>query len=291
MLTGKQILITGVVDDASIATSIARECIAAGATVTLSAPPRDLERATVIADVLDVVLVELDVNDAESWQRATSTVQAEVGELDGAVHAVAFAPRAALDGSILDSTAAGLDTAFLTSVASYAWLARLLRDLAPPSGASLVGLDFDASRAWPTYNWMGVCKAALEAANQYVARDLAPFGIRSNLVAAGPLQTRAASAIPGFDLLLDAWSRQAPLAWDPCDAAPVAEAATFLLSDASRATTGSIVHVDGGFHAMATTLAPARGGPAGGDRPIARDGHQAVPEPSVSLAPARNTNP
>lgn len=269
LLTGKHILITGVVDDASIATSIARECIAVGADVTLSAPPRDVERANDIAEALDVDLVELDVNDPEAWQQAARTIGAETGVLHGAVHAVAFAPRAALDGSILDSTPTGLDTAFLTSVASYAWLARLLRDLAPPSGASLVGLDFDASRAWPTYNWMGVCKAALEAANQYVARDLAPFGIRSNLVAAGPLRTRAASAIPGFDLLVDAWSRQAPLAWDPCDAAPVAEAVTFLLSEASRSTTGSIVHVDGGFHAMATSLPAARRAPAGTDRPLA----------------------
>ena len=252
MLTDKHILVTGVVDDASIATAIARRCLDDGACVTLSAPPRDRERASAVADQLGVELIELDVDDQSAWDRAEEAIGTRLGVLDGAVHAVAFAPRGSLDGSFVDAPADGLDTAFRTSVASFAWLGRLLRNLAPPHGASLVGLDFDASRAWPTYNWMGVCKAALEAANRYVARDLAPHGIRSNLVAAGPLQTRAATAIPGFDLLLDAWAGQAPLAWDPGDPSPVADASAFLLSDASRATTGSIVHVDGGFSAMAT---------------------------------------
>lgn len=126
----------------------------------------------------------------------------------------------------------------------------MLARLAPPGGASLVGLDFDASRAWPTYNWMGVRKAALESANRYLARDLGGRGIRSNLMAAGPLTTRAASAVPGFDLLHDAW-RRAPLPCHPNDAAPVADAACFLLSDLARPVTGEIIHVDGGHHARA----------------------------------------
>lgn len=254
-LNGKHIVVTGVVDDASIATAIAQRCLEQNATVTLTAPPRDLERANAVADRIGLDVIELDVNDHDHWHRA-SALLAVSGPVDGAVHAVAFAPRTALDGSVLDADPVGLDLAFTTSVTSYAWLARLVRDLAPARGASVVGLDFDAARAWPTYNWMGVCKAALESLNRYLARDLATTGIRSNLVAAGPLRTRAAGGIPGFDLLIDAWDTQAPLSWAPDDPSPVADAVCFLLSESSRATSGEILHVDGGFHAMATVKVP-----------------------------------
>ncbi len=256
MLATKRVLVSGVADTASIAYSIARQCLDDGAMVMLSAPPRDLEATTAIAHDLAVDVVELDATIPEHWDRVAATIGQHWGHLDGAVHAIAFAPANALHGTILDADPDGLGLAFNTSVASYVWFGRLLRDLAPPTGGSLVGLDFDATRAWPTYNWMGVCKAALEAANRYLARDLAAHTIRANLIAAGPIITRAASAIPGFDLLLDAWERQAPLPWDPADPTVVADAARYLLSDLSRGTTGEILHVDAGFHAMATTLAP-----------------------------------
>lgn len=254
MLDQKHVLITGVVDAASIAYSITRRCLDHGAEVILTAPPRDLERCHAVADEVGLEVLELDANDPDHWSDATRTIGARWGHVDGAVHAIAYAPATALHGTMFDADPVGLSLAFQTSVASYAWLGRLLNDLAPPTGASLVGLDFDASRAWPTYNWMGVCKAALETTNQYLARDLAVTRSRSNLIAAGPIATRAASGIPGFDLLLEAWEHQAPLHWDPTDPTPVADAACFLLSDLSRATTGEILHVDAGFHAMATVL-------------------------------------
>ena len=103
---------------------------------------------------------------------------------------------------------------------------------------------------------MGVAKAALESVNRYLARDLGPLGIRSNLVSAGPLRTLAAKGIPGFDLLAGAWERQAPLGWDPTDATAVADACLWLLSDRSRAITGEVVHVDGGYHALGAPLDP-----------------------------------
>jgi len=254
MLDRKHVLITGVVDSASIAYAITRRCLDHGAEVILTAPPRDLERSSTVAADLGLDVIELDANDPEHWRDATRTIRSRWAHVDGAVHAIAYAPAAALHGTMLDADPAGLSLAFQTSVASYAWLGRLLNDLAPPTGASLVGLDFDSSRAWPTYNWMGVCKAALEATNQYLARDLAFTRTRANLIAAGPIITRAASGIPGFSLLLDAWEHQAPLKWDPTDPTPVADAACYLLSDLSRATTGEILHVDAGFHAMATVL-------------------------------------
>ncbi len=144
--------------------------------------------------------------------------------------------------------------AFHASTHSYATLARIVADLAPSRGGALVGLDFDASGAWPVYNWMGVCKAGLEAVNRYVARDLGPRHIRANLVAAGPLQTRAASGIPEFDRLTGAWASRSPLPWNSEDCMPVADAVCFLLSDAARMITGEILHVDGGYHAMAAPL-------------------------------------
>jgi len=256
MLDRKHVLVTGVVDTASIAYAITRRCLDHGAEVILTAPPRDLERCRAVAADLRLDVIELDANDPEHWRDATRTIGTRWGHVDGAVHAIAYAPATALHGTMLDADPAGLSLAFQTSVASYAWLGRLLNDLASPTGASLVGLDFDATRAWPTYNWMGVCKAALEATNQYLARDLAATRTRANLIAAGPIATRAASGIPGFDLLLDAWEHQAPLEWDPKDPTPVADAACYLLSDLSRATTGEILHVDAGFHAMATVLPP-----------------------------------
>lgn len=254
MLANKRLLITGVADTASIAYAITLRCLDAGAEVLLTAPHRDIDRTTAIAADLGLDAIELDATNPDHWTAATAAIAARWDHLDGAVHAIAYAPASALHGTILDADPEGLGLAFQTSVASYAWLGRLLNDLAPPLGGSLVGLDFDASRAWPTYNWMGVCKAALEATNRYLARDLAARNIRANLIAAGPITTRAASAIPGFDLLLNAWEHQAPLHWDPTDPAPVADAACFLLSDMARGTTGEILHVDSGFHAMATAL-------------------------------------
>lgn len=172
--------------------------------------------------------------------------------MDGALHAIAFAPRSALDGAFLDATDADVAQALRASVWTFAVLARMLSELMGDQGASLIGLDFDAGgRAWPVYNWMGVCKAALRESSRYIARDLGPRRVRSNLIAAGPLLTRAARGIPRFELLTQAWEETSPLAWDPSDASPVADVVCFLLSDFSRAITGEVIHVDGGFNAMA----------------------------------------
>jgi enoyl ACP reductase len=173
------------------------------------------------------------------------------GGLDGALHAVAFAPEDALGGKFLSAPPESAEAAFRTSAYSLKAMGEALAPLM--EGGSLVGLDFDASVAWPIYDWMGVAKAALESVSRYLARDLGPRGIRVNLVSAGPVETVAAGSIPGFDDLAGLWGRQAPLGWDG-DPGPVADAVLFLLSDAARAITGEIVHVDGGFHAMGAPL-------------------------------------
>ena len=264
LLEGRNLLVTGVVTPDSIAWATAVAAAAHGANVVLTAPERDLELARKTAAGFDAPLVPLDVTSPDDWASLVAFVRDGYGHLDGALHAVAWSPRDGLAGPMAGPPPERLGLSFDTSVSSYAFLAGVLADLAPARsagapGASLGGLTFDASRAWGIYNWMGVMKTALESANRFLARDLGPRGVRSNLVAAGPLHTRAAGAIPGFDTLLRSWER-APLGWDAGDATPVADAICFLLSDLSRAITGQILHVDGGHSAVqGDALAPDPG--------------------------------
>jgi enoyl ACP reductase len=255
VLPGSRLLVTGVVTPDSIAFAVARRAQELGAEVVLTALPRVRELALDAASQLprSAPVLDVDLTSEQELAALAEALRDRLGGIDGALHAVAFAPKGAL-GSFLDAPAADVEVAFRTSVHTYASLARVLRDLAPPSGGSLVGLHFEASRAWPVYEWMGVCKAALVAANQYVARDLGATGSRANLVAAGPLHTRAASGITGFEELLRSWRESAPLPWDPHDAAPVADAVCFLLSPAARAITGTVLQVDAGHSAMAAPL-------------------------------------
>lgn len=259
LLADKRLLITGVATTDSIAFATADAAQRHGAEIVLGVFPRDRERAEEACQELSApaTMLDLDMTNAEHVEGVRQWVSTHWGALDGALHAAAFAPRDALGGTFTQASMDGLALSFHTSTYSYATLAGIVEEFAPASGASLVGLDFAADGAWPIYNWMGVMKAGLEAASRYLARDLGPRKIRSNLVAAGPLETRAASGIPGFDLLLSAWEHQAPLGWDARDAVAVADVVTFLFSDLSRMITGEIIHVDGGYHAMAGPLAPA----------------------------------
>lgn len=226
-----------------------------GADVRVTAFPRELDSARDVLRAIsqDIIVDPLDLTDEQSVAAWTASRLSEGWSMDGALHAIAFAPRRALEGDFIEVAHEDTELAFRTSVWTYAVLARCARALRPVGGFSLVGLDFDAGgRAWPVYNWMGACKAALRETSRYVARDFGPIGGRSNLVAAGPLLTKAASGIPRFELLTNAWDRTAPLPWVSDDASPVAETVCFLLSDHSRAITGEIIHVDAGFNAMAT---------------------------------------
>jgi enoyl ACP reductase len=258
MLDGKKLLITGVVNRESIAFEVARQAQEAGAELVLTSfgrvrrmTERTAQRLPQPPDVL-----ELDVNNPEDIEAVAADVRERWGRVDGVLHAIAFAPEDALGGRFLETPPESAEVAFRTSAFSFKALAAGLAELYPPEGASLVGMDFDASVAWPVYDWMGVAKAALEATSRYLARDLGPRGVRVNLVSAGPLGTLAARGIPGFGELAAAWERQAPLGWDTGDPRPVASAVLFLLSDAARAITGEILHVDGGFHAMGTATSP-----------------------------------
>ncbi|MFE0154092.1 enoyl-ACP reductase FabI [Nonomuraea sp. NPDC059007] len=250
ILEGKRILVTGVLTDASIAFSVAKIAQEEGAQVVLTGFGR-LSLVERIAKRLPqpAPVLELDVQDTEHLDTLASRVGEHVDGLDGVVHSIGFAPQTALGGNFLNTTWEDVATALHISTFSYKSLAVACLPLMK-EGGSVVGLDFDASKAWPVYDWMGVAKAGLESANRYLARDLGKQGIRVNLVAAGPLRTMAAKSIPGFKEFEDSWPEKAPLGWDLSDTAPAARACVALMSDWFPATTGEILHVDGGVHAI-----------------------------------------
>lgn len=252
LLENKRLLISGVVNSESIAFAVARQAQLAGAEIALSAFPRDraLTEEAARALPLQVPIYDLDATDPEHYGALEDQLRHDFDGIDGVLHAIAFAPPDALSGELAAARPEGVSLAFQTSAFSLSLMGDLCRRLAPSSGGSVVALGFDADRAWPVYNWMGVCKAALDATARYMARDLGQQRIRVNVVAAGPLRTRAAGGIPGFDYLLEEWERSAPLAWDPSDPKPVASSVCFLLSDLAAGITGEVLHVDGGFHAV-----------------------------------------
>jgi meromycolic acid enoyl-[acyl-carrier-protein] reductase len=252
ILEGKRLVITGVITKDSIAWHVASRALDEGASIVLTSfgrARRLTERAAGRLSSSDVDVLELDVNRVEDLEALTDSLRDRWGAVDGALHAIAFAPEDALGGRFMTTPAESAAAAFQTSAFSFKALAASLSPLMG-SGGSLVGLDFDASVAWPVYDWMGVAKAALESVSRYLARDLGPHGVRVNLVSAGPLGTVAARGIPGFEGLASLWESQAPLGWDVEDPGPVADAICFLLSDYARGISGEIVHVDGGFPAV-----------------------------------------
>jgi meromycolic acid enoyl-[acyl-carrier-protein] reductase len=250
ILDGKRILVTGVLTDASIAFHVARIAQAEGATVVLTGFGR-LSLVERIARRLPAPppVLELDVTDDDQLASLAERVATHVDGLDGVVHSIGNAPASALGGNFVNTAWPDVALALHVSAYSLKSLAMAALPLMQPGGA-IVGMDFDASVAWPAYDWMGVAKAALESTARYLARDLGPRGIRVNLMSAGPLRTMAARSIPGFDRFEGLWSQRAPLGWDLGNAEPAARGCVALLSDWFPATTGEIVHVDGGAHAM-----------------------------------------
>ena len=254
LLEGKRLLITGILTDDSIAWHAARiaqeegaEIVATGFGRGMRLTERAVQRLPKPADIL-----HLDINDTSDMDRVAEDLRSRWGAVDGALHAIAFAPDDALGGNFLTTPSESAQTAFVTSAFSYKTLAvGLLPLLRKAGGGALVTLDFDNRQAWPAYDWMGVAKAALVSVTRYLARDLGADGIRVNAVSAGPLSTVAAKSIPGFALFEQVWGDRAPLGWDLTDPAPVARMVCVLLSDWAGMTTGEVVHVDGGFHAVA----------------------------------------
>lgn len=251
LLDGKRILVTGVLTDQSIAFHVARLAQEQGASVVLTSFGRTMGLTRRSAGRLpqEAPIVELDVTSQEDLDALADRVREHVPSLDGVLHSIGFAPEGALGGRFLDTPWDDVATAVHVSAYSLKALAVAARPLLG-AGSAVVGLDFDATVAWPKYDWMGVAKAAFESTARYLARDLGPDGIRVNLVAAGPIRTMAAKSIPGFDEFEGVWSSRAPLRWDLDDPVPAARACVALMSDWFPATTGEIVHVDGGVHSQ-----------------------------------------
>jgi len=252
LLDGKRILVAGVTMDSSIGFATAKVAQEQGATVLISNFGRALSITRRIAKRLpaEAPVLELDVTDPDHLAGLEAQVREHVDGLDGVVHSIAYGnPETLLGGKFLDGPWEDVAQAVQVSAYSLKSLAMATKPLLTP-GSGVVGLTFDATVAWPAYDWMGVAKAGLESCARYLARDLGPQGIRVNLVSAGPLRTLAAKAIPGFEDLENMWTTRAPLGWDNTDQEPTAKAVCALLSDFFPATTGEIVHVDGGFHAM-----------------------------------------
>jgi enoyl-[acyl-carrier protein] reductase I len=249
LLDGKTVLVTGVLTDSSIGFHVARLAQQEGADVILTSFGRQMRITTAIARRLPkpAPIVELDVTSTENLDALAGAVREHTDALHGVVHSIGFAPQGAFD--FMNASWDDVATALHVSAYSLKALAVAARPLLGP-GSAIVGLTFDARYAWPVYDWMGVAKAAFESTARYLARELGKDGVRVNLVAAGPIRTTAAKSIPGFEAFESVWPEKAPLGWDITDPEPTARTCTALLTDWFPATTGEIVHVDGGFHAM-----------------------------------------
>lgn len=251
LVAGKRLVITGVLTESSIAFAVARLAQEQGAQVVLTSPGRTVSLTRRIANRLPqpAEVIPLDVTNEAELNNLDDRVGEHLERVDGILHAIGYAPATALGGGFL--TAPWEDVATAVNISTYSLVA-LTRALLPSMqrGSSVVGLDFDATVAWPAYDWMGVAKAGLESASRYLAKELGPQGIRVNLVSAGPLRTMAAKSIAGFAEFENVWDSRAPLGWDIADTEPTAKACLSLLSDWFPATTGEIIHVDGGVHAV-----------------------------------------
>lgn len=249
LLDGKKIVITGVLTDASLAYGVAKLAIEEGAEIVLTGAGRGLSLTERTARKLPTTptVYELDITNTDHAAAVAAAVSESWGRVDGILHAIGFAPAACLGDDFMAATWDDVSVAMHINAYSYKALAEMFLPMMGGGGA-IVGLDFDNTVSWPAYNWMGVAKSALESCNRYLAKALGPQGIRCNLVAAGPIKTIAAKSIPGFKKFEDVWDERAPLGWDVTDSTAVAKACVALLSDWFPMTTGSMIHVDGGFH-------------------------------------------
>ncbi len=257
LLDGKKLLITGVLTDDSMAFAVARVAQEAGAEILLTSVGRAVRLTERVARKLDVVpdVLDMDVNDPMQVHAVRAELMQRWGKVDGVLHSIGFMPQSGLGGGFLDTPWEDVATGFRTSAYSLQALAHgLLEPMRAAGSASLVSLTFDGRFAWPIYDWMGVAKAGLESITRYLARDLGPDNIRVNTVSAGPIRTMAGKSIPGFDEIAGAWLNRSPLPWSLTDATPVGQMVCFLFSDWASKTTGEMIHVDGGYHAMGTDI-------------------------------------
>ncbi|MGH2429417.1 MAG: enoyl-ACP reductase FabI [Candidatus Limnocylindria bacterium] len=260
LLDGKKLLITGVLTDDSMAFAVAKVAQQAGAEILLTNVGKGVRLTRKVAQKLPQApdVLEMDVNSPEAIEAVSRELMDRWGRVDGVLHSIGFAPQDALGGNFLHAPWESVAMAFQTSAYSLkaltAGLLEPLKVAGADGGASVVSLTFDGRYAWPIYDWMGVAKAGLEGITRYLARDVGELGIRVNTISAGPIRTMAGKSIPGFDEIAGSWLSRAPLSWSLTDATPVGHMACFLLSDWASMTTGEMIHVDGGYHAMGSDI-------------------------------------
>ncbi len=260
LLDGKRLLITGVLTDDSMAFAVARVAQEQGAEILLTNVGKGVRLTERVARRLPTTpdVLQMDVNNPDDLSAVADEIMRRWGRVDGVLHSIGFMPADGLGGHFLETPWESVATGFQTSAYSLKALAvgmlEPLKVAGADGGASVVSLTFDARFAWPIYDWMGVAKAGLESVTRYLARDLGPHGIRVNTVSAGPIRTMAGKSIPGFDQISDRWVRRAPLGWDLRDATGVGDMCCFLMSGMARQTSGEMIHVDGGYHAMGTDI-------------------------------------
>jgi len=265
LLEGKKLLITGVLTDDSIAFAVAKVAQEHGAELLLTNVGRGVRLTEKVARKLPTTpdVMQMDVNNPDDVKAVADELMSRWGRVDGVLHGIAFAPQDALGGNFMSAPWESVSVAFQTSAYSLKALTEgvmePLKVAGADGGASVVSLTFDGRFAWPIYDWMGVAKAGLEAVTRYLARDMGELGIRVNTVSAGPIRTMAGKSIPGFDAIAGHWRARSPLAWSLTDATPVGQMCCFLMSNMATMTTGEMIHVDGGYHALGTDFKPREG--------------------------------
>jgi enoyl-[acyl-carrier protein] reductase I len=252
LLEGKTGLIMGVANKRSIAWGITNAAHKAGARLVLTYQSERLgENVRELATALnDPLLIQCDVASDEQIQACMQRIQEQAGHLDFLVHALAFAPREALDGMYASTKRADFSLALDVSAYSLVAVANAALPLMKDRQAAIVTLTYLGSeRVVQNYNVMGVAKAALESSVRYLANDLGPHGIRVNAISAGPIKTLASSAVGGISNMIKLHTERAPLR-KAVDIDEVGDAALFLISPMSRGITGEVIYVDGGYHIL-----------------------------------------
>ena len=252
LMDGKKLLITGVLTDASLAFEVAKLAQEQGAEIVLTGAGRAMKLTERTARKLPVPcdVLPLDVTSPEEISAVRDELLERWGRLDSVLHAIGYAPEACLGGNFMNAEWEDVAVAVHISAFSLKALAAGMEPLLREAKGNVVGLTFDATVAWPVYDWMGVAKAAFESTARYLANSLGSQGIRVTLISAGPIRTMAAKSIPGFSAFEDTWQERSPLGWDVNDQHSVARSTLALMSDWFPMTTGEIIHVDGGYHAM-----------------------------------------
>ena len=252
LLEGKRGLVMGVANDRSIAWGIARAMHDAGAELAFTYQGEAFGKRLepLAAQVGSDFMVDVDVTDDDSLDRAFEQLAARWPTIDFLVHAIAYSDKSELTGRFLNTSRANFKHSMDVSAYSFIEVARRAHPLMLENGGTLLTLTYlGSNRVVPNYNVMGVAKAALESATRYLANDLGPDGIRVNAISPGPMKTLAGSAIAGARKTYKHTDMNAPLRSNATLEA-VGGTAVYLASDAGACTTGEIIKVDGGFHVL-----------------------------------------